>query len=226
LNPVAVRIEARGTHRLIPSRFPPVGVFDDVASPEDLLTILELEGWTNDRISGELGILHRIPQTEWVVGTPGATVVMAAFSHPRPGGGRFNDSSRGAWYAAFELKTAITETVFHRTKELDEIGVYDTYMQMRDYLADFDCDLHDVRPSPDFDACHDPDSYVASQALARKLLTAGSNGVVYRSVRDPGHECLACFRPRLVANVRQGAHFEYRWNGTRTPAVTTLATAS
>lgn len=225
MNPIAVRVEAYDTHRLIPSRFPPVGLFDDVASAGDLATILELEGWTNDRISGELGALHRIPQTEWVVGTPGATVVMAAFSHPRQEGGRFSDPDRGAWYAAFELNTAIKETIFHRTKELDEIGVYDTYVQMRDYLADFDCDLHDVRPSPDFDACHDPDSYVASQALARELLAAGSNGVVYRSVRDPGRECLACFRPRLVTNVRQGAHFEYRWQGTRTPTVTTLANA-
>ena len=47
------------------------------------LLILELETWTNDRISSELGALHRIPNEEWVAGRPMASVIMAAFCHPR-----------------------------------------------------------------------------------------------------------------------------------------------
>jgi hypothetical protein len=66
-------------------------------------------------------------------------------------------------------------------------------------------------------------SYAASQALAHQLLADGSNGVIYRSVRHPGSECLACFRPALVANVRIGAHFDYRWQGTRTPQIHLLS---
>jgi RES domain-containing protein len=199
-----------------------VGVFDDVATPDDRKIILELEDWTNDRISSEFGLLSTIPKSEWVVGVPGATVIMASFCHPSPEGGRFNGPDRGAWYAARKLDTAIEETIFHKAKELDEIGVYDTYVQMRQYLADFDCQLYDVRPSPHFDGCHDPTSYKASQALARTLLTDGANGIIYRSVRHAGGECVACFRPRLVTNVRQGAHFEYRWNGNQRPNVTKL----
>ena len=34
------------THRLIPSRFPPVNAFETVASPEDLAAVFELEGWS------------------------------------------------------------------------------------------------------------------------------------------------------------------------------------
>ena len=74
------------THRLIPSRYPPVGILDAVATPGDLELMLELEGWTNDRISAELGVLRMIPPHQWVVGRPQATVIMAAFCHPRPGG--------------------------------------------------------------------------------------------------------------------------------------------
>ena len=59
-------------------------------------------------------------------------------------------------------------------------------------------------------------------ARLRELLEAGSNGVIYRSVRHAGGECLACFRPTLVANVRSIAHFEYRWTGTRTPQIRKL----
>ncbi len=222
MTPDLVRIRARNTHRLIPSRFPPVGLFDDVSSAEDLATVLELEGWTNDRISLEYGLIHTIPKSEWAVGVQGASVIMAAFCYPNPEGGRFNDPDRGAWYAGRKLETAIEETIYHRTRELDEIGVYDTYVQMRQYLADFDCKLHDVRRTPAFDACHDPESYAASQALARELLENGSNGITYRSVRHRGGECLVCFRPKLVTNVRQGAHFEYRWSGNRRPKVTEI----
>ena len=178
--------------------------------------MFELESWSNDRISAELGMLHRLPLEEWVAG-PQATVIMAAFCHPRYEGGRFNDVERGAWYAAQKLATAHAEIVFHRTKELAEVGVFETSVQMRLYLADFNASFHDVRAEP-----QDPDSYEHSQILARELLTAGSNGVIYRSVRDATGDCIACFRPRLVANVRPDAHFEYRWEGTRTPSIRQL----
>jgi hypothetical protein len=73
-----------------------------------------------------------------------------------------------------------------------------------------------------YDRLYDPHSYSASQAFARGLLDSGANGIVYRSVRDPRGECIACFRPKLVKNVRVGPHFEYRWNGNRTPAIRRL----
>jgi hypothetical protein len=219
LTPPTVNLKRRGTVRLIPGRYPSTGILDRVAAPEDLDAVFELEGWSNDRINGELGILHTVPREEWVIGRPMATVVMAAFCHPRPDGGRFNDSHRGAWYAAFTLKTAHAEAVHARTRELEEIGGwFDTAMQMVVYTADFNARFHEVRGKK-FAAYLDPDSYAKSQALARELLEAGANGIVYPSVRDRGGTCLACFRPRLVKNVKQGAFYEYRWAGVREPAI-------
>ena len=222
MNPPLSAIREANTHRLIPSVYPPTGLFDDIVALEDLPLVLELEGWTNDRISGELGLLNNIPKNEWVVGTPNATAVMAAYCHPHPNGGRFNDDSRGAWYTALDLDTALRETVFHRTQELREIGVFETVVQMRQYLSDFDCQLHDVCESPAYHKYHNPSSYAESQALAAKLLGEGSNGIFYRSVRNAGGRCIACFRPALVTNVRTGAHFEYRWEGRPEPTVTEL----
>jgi hypothetical protein len=141
--------------------------------------MFELESWSNDRVSAELGLLYRIPLDEWVTG-PQATVVMAAFCHPRETGGRFNSVDRGAWYAARKLATAHAEIVWHRTQELAEVGVFETRVQMRLYLADFGAPFHDVRGEP-----QDPDSYARSQVLARELLEAGSNGVIYRAFRVP-----------------------------------------
>ena len=52
--------------------------------------------------------------------------------------------------------------------------------------------------------CLDPNSYAASQILGLTLLTSGSAGIVYPSVRHTDGVCIACFRPPLVLNVREG----------------------
>jgi len=217
-------IELIDTHRLIPSRYPPVGILDAIAEPDDLESIIELEGWTNDRISAQLGVIQRIPPAEWVVGRPMASVIMAAFCHPDPHGARFNGPDLGAWYPARSLETAHAEVIHHRTVELQEIGVFDARLQMGEYLADMNAIFHDIRGNDRaFAPLYDPSSYAASQAFAQSLRAGGSNGVLYRSVRHPGGECVACFRPLLVTNVRQAAHFEYLWSGTRVPTITRLS---
>jgi len=217
-------ISRLNTHRLIPSRYPAVGILDEVASPEDLELIWELEGWTNDRIAGELGLIRTIPRDEWVTGQPLASVIMAAFCHPHPEGSRFNDGIRGAWYCAFSLKTAHAEAIYHRTVELEEVGVFDTFLEMREYRAGFNANFHDIRRrEPRFARYYSPTSYAAAQKLGIILLRNNSNGIVYRSVREANGRCLVCFRPRLVTNLRMGAHFEYRWSGARSPEIRILS---
>lgn len=221
--PSLTSIHWRDTCRLIPSCYPATGILDAVASPGDLPFIFELETWTNDRISTELGVLHCMPPEEWVTGKPMASVIMAAYCHPRPGGGRFNGPDRGAWYAGTEIETAQEEIVYHRTAELAEVGVFETRVQMRLYLADFDAAFHDIRAViPAHAPLHAPDSYTASQAFAATLLAEGSNGILYRSVRRRNGECIACFRPALIGNVRPDAHFEFRWHGRRRPDIRRL----
>jgi RES domain-containing protein len=222
-NPLSTLIRFPNTVRLVPSRYPSVGILDQIASPDDLDAVIELETWTNDRISTELGALHRLPKEEWVMGEPMSSVIMAAFCHPRAEGGRFNGPDRGAWYAGRTAATAHAEVIYHRTLELEEVGVFDTYVQVRAYSATFHAPFADIRqPRAEFEPLLDRESYAASQSFARQLLQSGGNGVVYPSVRDPGGECIACFRPKLVKNVRMGSHFEYRWNGQRTPTIRRL----
>ena len=82
------------THRLIPSRFPPINTFETVSRPEDLERVLELEGWTNDRLVASR--LKRLLASEWVYGRTNASVVMAAFLHGSPQGTRFAGPELGA----------------------------------------------------------------------------------------------------------------------------------
>jgi RES domain len=223
LIPPITRISWRDTARLVPSRYPSVGLFDRVASRDDLDAVLELEGWTNDRINTEIGMLHAVAPDEYVAGRPMASVVMAAYCHPNPLGTRFAGPQRGAWYGGRKTETAIAESVFHRARELREIGVTDARLQMRLYRADFRSTFHDLRGGDSrFAVWLDPASYGASQAVAARLLASGSHGIVYPSVRHAGGECVACFRPALVTNVRAAAHYEFIWEGKPEPQVVRL----
>jgi hypothetical protein len=223
LNVPEALVRWKGAPRCVPSRYPVAGLLDRVATADDLDALFELESWTNDRISAEIGRLHTIPRDEWVTGRPMASVVMAAFCHPREGGSRFSSGDRGAWYAARAIDTALVESIYHRTAELREIGAFETRVQMRVYLADFSARFHDIRGARRAHAAlYDPDSYVASQEFGRQILESGGNGVVYRSVRHPSGECMACFRPALVRNVRSGGHYEFRWSGRPEPDVRKL----
>src|SRR3978361_2158012 len=154
LSPPIVAARLKDTHRLIPSPYPPTGILDLITSPEDFEAVAELEGWTNDRISAELGVLSILPAGEWVLGRANATAIMAAYCHPNEAGGRVTSADRGAWYAALSIEIAIRETVFHRTKEIAESGILETTVLMRQYLADFETEFHDVGESTECDACH------------------------------------------------------------------------
>ena len=68
--PPTTELHLRDTCRLVPSLYPTRGILDAVATPEDLPLILELESWSNDRISAEIGHAASHPTEEWVVGRP------------------------------------------------------------------------------------------------------------------------------------------------------------
>jgi RES domain-containing protein len=209
-SPKLIHLERDRTHRLIPYRYSDRGrpILNRLAQNDDdlLSDLTELEGATNDRLLGESGRLPGITAIELVSGFRLAHIVNAAFTHANPLGGRFNTAGRGAWYAAFAVQTAQKEVVFHRASELKEVGWNaEEVSPYIDYLADFRGEFHDIRKDPAFLDCLDPNRYEASQTLARQLLTTGSAGIVYPSVRDKGGMCIACFRPPLVLNVREGS---------------------
>jgi RES domain-containing protein len=202
-------------YRLIASRFPTVGLYDDIADPADLDVVFAIEALTNPRIRVELGQLHLVPVEERLSG-PGTTPIMSAFTHLNPEGSRFSDGSFGVYYAADTLETAVAEVSHHRAIFLSRTAEPPIDVDLRLILADLDARLHDLRsPGPAANALLDPDSYAAGQALGMKLRAGGSEGLVYPSVRHPGGQCVAVFRPRALRRARQGKHLALHWDGER-----------
>jgi hypothetical protein len=209
-----VRVRWGESYRLVPSRFPPVGLFDRVARPEDLEVVFAAEALTNDRLRDEAGDIGLVPREDRIAG-PGTTPVMAAFTHLNPEGSRFSDGTFGVYYAAHEMETAIAERAHHTARFLARTLEPAGEIDMRTYLARIDADLIDVRGygrRRKSDLMH-PDSYADSQAFGRARRAEGAGGIVYDSVRRPGGECVAMFRPRLVKRCTQGPHVCFVWDG-------------
>ena len=215
------RIRWQRTYRIISTRFPHVHVFDRVADPADFDALYQIEAMTNPRLRDELGEIEMVPRGDRVFG-PGASYVMAPFTHVSPSGGRFSDPTFGAYYTARARRTAIRETVYHRERFLAATATPPTELEMSVLEAKLDARLHDIRllrvQRPELYAS---DDYGAPQAFARELRRQDSNGVVYRSVRDEKGECAAVYRPRLIVGCRITEWLLYRWNGSRITDVLT-----
>lgn len=207
MTPPLAALRQDNTHGLVSHRPGEDGVLRRIASSDaEFDDLLALEAATNDRLLGEANTLPGIGVHELLFGVSHARIVNAAFTYTHPTGSRFNSPGRGAWYAAFDLRTAQAEVAYHRAMELREIQWREREnFTFVDYLADFRADFHDLRGEPHDSRWLDPESYTRSQSLARQLLADGSAGIVYPSVRRSAGTCLACFRPALVTNVREGS---------------------
>lgn len=211
------RVRWDKTYRMVPSRYPPVDLFERIADPADWELLAHLEGLTNDRLRDQMGDISVVPVSERLCGQ-GASPIMAAFTHIGFAS-RFTDGSFGVYYASNGFLGALSEVLFHRAEFLRRTAEAKTQFDLRTYIGHLDSKLHDIRGG--WPLAHDPDSYLHSQALAKRLRDAGSNGVVYDNVRLTSAKNVAVFRPSILASPRgrphviQGPHLRVEWDGTR-----------
>jgi len=201
------------TYRLVPSRFPPISLFERVASPSDLEVVFAIEALTNPRLRQEAGEISLVPREERI-GGPGSSAIMAAFTHLNPLGSRFTAGRYGVYYAAKVLLTAVREVSHHQGRFLAATREGPISIDLRCYRAAVREPLHDIRGAQQrLPAVYAPDDYRASQVFGAALREAGSWGIVYDSVRDPGGECVGVFRPKALGPAVQGEHVALQWNG-------------
>ena len=195
-------------------------MFEDVLDPDQLELAFAIEGMTNDRLLDEAGVLSRVARNDRV-SSPGSTPLMAAFTHIGAVS-RFTDGTYGVYYCANSIEAAIAETRFHRERFLAATQEASLELTMRSYTNRVVKPMHDVRAG--FEQLHDPDTaaYAACHTFARDLRLQDSYGLVYNSVRLPGHECAAVFRPSALTIPVRDVHLRYCWNGQRIEHVLTV----
>ena len=91
--PALTRVRWQTATRIIASRFPTIDLFERVdADPAVWDALIAAEMLTNPRVRDEIGEIALVPPEERITG-PGATWVMASFTHLNPNGSRFSDGS-------------------------------------------------------------------------------------------------------------------------------------
>jgi hypothetical protein len=210
--PRSIRLRWPKIFRVIPSKFPPINFFERIVAPEQMDAAWYLEGLTNDRLRDETGDMTLVAKEDRVSGA-GASIVMAAFTHiGNPS--RFSDGAFGVYYAANSLETAVRETAFHRARFLAATNEAPGEIDMRAYVGKPKEPFKDIR-GPSFKSLHNPNDYSKSQLFGKARRDKGDCGLVYRSVRHDGGECIAAFKPKAVSIPVAGAALAYVWDGER-----------
>lgn len=205
-------------YRLIPSQFPPIHLFEDVANPEEFEALFALQMLTNPRIQDEAGMLDLVPPEQRLYGVPGCGYVMAAFTHINPNGSRFSNGDYGIYYAADSLATAIAETRYHKELFLSYTNEPAQELTMRSLVADFSAELIDLTPMDKSNPIYSPTDYQLSQQLGALVKEQHENGVYYHSVRTQGQN-YALFKPNIVHQCKQSVHYSYFWDGKKIATV-------
>lgn len=206
-------------YRLIPSQFPPIHLFEDVASADEFETLFAVQMLTNPRIQEEIGQINRVPKEQRLFAVPGCGYVMAAFTHINPDGSRFSNGDYGIYYAADTLETAIAETVYHKELFLSYTNEPAQELDMRSLIAQFNAELFDLTLFDLGDPVYSKEDYRVSQEIGAQIKEKLSDGAMYHSVRTIAGKNFALFKPNLILKCYQGAHFSYVWNGEKIASV-------
>lgn len=196
-------------YRIIPSKYPPIALYENLVDPDLLPEAYAIEALTNERLREEAGDIARVLPEDRIVG-PGSSPVMAAFTHPPEG--RFSDGSYGVYYAANTLETALAETRHSRAAFMSRTHEEPGEIDMRTYVGEILKPARDVR-GPGFETLHLSDDWRPAQTFGHRARDRQEWAIAYRSVRNPGGQCLAALRPPAVSIPRQGPHFGYYWDG-------------
>lgn len=201
-------------YRLVNSKFPPIDLFDDVASAEEFAALHALQALTNPRLQNEVGNLALLPPECIPFGIRGCSYAVAPFTHVNPQGSRFSDGSFGVLYLADTLETAIAEVKHHQQvywQNVPELH-YERFV-FRGLKGIFDeGGLGDALALPIDHAIYAPDDYSVSQPFGDDVRRS-MDGLRYHSVRKANANCWALMTPSSVADIIQTTHLEMIWNG-------------
>ena len=193
-----MQVRWREAWRIIASRHPPIDLFERVAGENRAVSdaMIALEEFTNPRLRDEIGEIALVPKDKRING-PGASYVMAPFTHINPQGSRFADGSYGVYYAASKLGTAIAETIYHFEQFAADSNDPPRSEDMRVLVGKLSAELEDLSQENEHlrSRLLDPDDYSVSREWGRKLRDKGANESSIQAYASKRANALHCSGP-------------------------------
>ncbi|MEA2908976.1 MAG: hypothetical protein QOJ15_1057 [Bradyrhizobium sp.] len=194
-------------YRLIPSRFPPVPVYEGLTANDRLDDLVAVENLTNPRLLS----LDRLSRT-----TPGMSSESprlqnwnhAPFAYGNPEGSLFFDESRPCLELADHPQTALAISVARREQFLKRTREPPIGLDLRMLKTPVHGQFADLRQFP-------------AELLLKSRRELGSkvpehlDGVLYRPPERPTATCIAVLKASALGRSLQAMHYRYVWDGSR-----------
>jgi hypothetical protein len=193
-------------YRLIPSRFPPVDVYQRLA-PTLRVVAPDIEELTNPRLAAKARL----------TGGPGGVDVNsprlqnwnhAPFAYTNPEGSYLLGPVHGVMEVAGSVEAALAIAIRRR----------ETFLERTDEPSlDLDMRLLSTRITGEFADLTAMALDVAQPArweIGQRLLDTGASGAVFRRAERPGAQFLALFDAALLERSVQETHYRFLWDGT------------
>jgi hypothetical protein len=198
-------------YRLIPSRFPPVSLYERVAPESAWPVVHAVEDLTNPRaqarklLTGTAQVDEASPKLQnWN---------HAPFTYLNPEGTWLLDPLFGAMELSDCLQTALAMSVQKRELFLSRTNEPPLDLDMRVLCTRTKASFADLRGL-------DPTlTQTARWQIGEKLLQLGANGALFRCPVRPAGTCLAIFNGDVLERSVQAEHFRFVWDGVRVKSV-------
>ena len=192
--------------QLIPSRFPPIDVYERLGKPELRTAAQELEQQTNPRLI-ELQHIEKPPD----LGQKGAHQYQnwnhAPFVYKNPEGSEFLGPAYGVAEISTDLNAALLlalirrEEFFSRTNE-DAMGQDMRVLRRR--VTGTLIDLSAVDPGLEKGE---------RWKIGREIYENGAAGIIYRRSSFGEHRFVSVFDGAILGRALQDAHYRFEWDG-------------
>lgn len=204
---LSIRNVIRKYYTLIPSRFPPIDLFERLMGIQRD-AVAEIEALTNPRLRERDRVLNGVQATD--AASPHLqNWNHAPFTYPNPEGSHFFDETRPALELADTLQTALAVSVRKRELFLSRTGEDPVDLDMRV--------LSRVVKGKFLDATGwDPHlSKEERWALGRGILERDVDGVIFRCPHRPSAQCISILNGQALERAVQEEHFRFVWDGQR-----------
>lgn len=193
--------------RLIPSRFPPVSVYEGLVADDRIESLVEVENLTNPRLqsaqrlkAASLGIPEDSPRLQnWN---------HAPFAYSNPEGTRFFPPERPCLELSDSPQTALAVSVARRQAFMSQTNELAIGLDMRMLKTPVSAKLIDLR------------GYGTELSREERLsigtqIPRDADGILFRTPERPSATCVGILKTELLGRTLQTIHYRFEWNGTR-----------
>lgn len=194
--------------RLIPSRFPPVDIYQRIAANDRWPEIAKVEDLTNPRLQART----RITGTSEAGDTPSPQLQNwnhAPFTYPNPEGTHYFCNTVLCLELSDSLQTALAASVRRREAFLSQTGESAIGLDMRVLKVPVTGRFVDLRQEP-LDLSR-KDRWLLGDALVE----AGVDGAIFMSPDRPTTTCLGVLTNKVLGHSIQTKHYRFVWDGAR-----------